>query len=60
VPHEAPAVRMPRATRTAAHPVAGRRLHMAVLSMRRHVELAWPVAAVILALLVGVLIARSV
>jgi hypothetical protein len=33
---------------------------MAVLSMRRHVELAWPVAAVILALLVGVLIARSV
>jgi hypothetical protein len=33
---------------------------MATVSMRRHVELAWPVAAVILALLVGVLIAHSV
>jgi hypothetical protein len=32
---------------------------MAARSLRRHVELAWPVAAVILALLVGALIARS-
>jgi hypothetical protein len=33
---------------------------MATASMRRHVELAWPLAAVLLALLVGVLIAHSV
>jgi hypothetical protein len=45
---------------TAAHPVAGRRLHLAAHSMRHHVELAWPVAAAILALLVGLLIARTV
>lgn len=37
----------------------GRRPHVAVLSMQGHVELAWLIAAVILALLVGVLIAHS-
>ena len=33
---------------------------MAAHAMRHHVELVWPVAAAILALLVGVLIARVV
>lgn len=59
-PREAQAIRKPRATGPAAHPAAGRRIHMAAHAMRHHVELVWPVAAAILALLVGVLIARAV
>ena len=53
VPHLAPVVRMPRRGE-----LRGGRLQVAVVSMRSPVELAWPIAAVILALLVGVLIAH--
>jgi hypothetical protein len=50
---------MPRFDETPARPVGVHRLRLAVRSMRSRTELAWPLAAVILSLIVGLLIARS-